>query len=108
MLGVSDWLNHLDNLSRDTQRLAPHIAFPNPDNLPAELPKRARHPSIAFAISFDFCDPVGSIPSGRELALSLRPTASVPEVAIAENRDLTTPNHKVWAAGEIFCVQAEA
>lgn len=96
------------DLRNDAFRIAPHITFPDPDNPPTEATESTRNCSIPPPIPLNLRDPVLAIPASRKSVLSHGPAPTMPEISVTKHRDLVTPNHEVWTAREISCVQNES
>lgn len=82
----------------DHFRVSHDLGLPEANDSPPRFFQSPRCESIPGHVGFDLWDPVRGITATFQASLSISPTASVPEVTVAENDDLRAGEYDVWRA----------
>ena len=89
------------DLRRDPLRGVCNVGLPESQDAPARLPEHLRVLPISGNIGLELRDPVRRVVAMGQLGEALPEMAAVPEVAIAEDRDVLFREDDVGAAGEL-------
>ena len=84
------------------------IAFPEPNDRPALVPKLSCQHLVPLTIVRNLGNPVGGIRAPLELPAEARPTPTVPEVAVTEDSDSQAGNHQVGSSSQFAGAEAVA
>jgi len=82
-----------------------NVRLPEPQDRPALSTEEACVTTVSGDVRSDLCCPVRGIRATRQLLAAEAPVATVPEVAITEDRDASAAEHDVRLARKVRSVQ---
>lgn len=91
----ASWIRpqRVGNQSRGPVRILQNIGLPEPKDSPTELGEEGIVPNVSLPIIGNFRQPIGRIVAGLKPLLTFFPISPMPEVAVHENGDTSSPKN---------------